>query len=105
MTRSRSSFDLSSAIAAAASLGTSLRARAEPTEATVSDLPPPFEGVALVSFKSRSSEADPGARGRTLPPIHGTATDRLEAIIRRSRERYGRPREEVEAKIERWFGG
>ena len=48
MTRSRSSFDLSSAIAAAASLTTP---RGESTEATADDLPPPFEGVALVSFK------------------------------------------------------
>jgi TraM recognition site of TraD and TraG len=44
-------------------------------------------------------------RGRTLPPVKGTATGRREAVIRRSRERYGRPREEVEAKIKRWLGG
>jgi TraM recognition site of TraD and TraG len=43
-------------------------------------------------------------RGRTLPPIQGTVTDRREAVIRRSRERYGRPRQEVEAKINRWLG-
>jgi hypothetical protein len=44
-------------------------------------------------------------RGRTLPPIQGTASGRRAAVIRRSRERYGRRREEVEAKIERWLGG
>ena len=44
-------------------------------------------------------------RGRTLPPIRGTASGRRAAVIRRSRERYGRPREEVERKIERWLGG
>lgn len=44
-------------------------------------------------------------RGRTLPPVRGMASGRHEAVIRRSRERYGRPREEVEAKIERWLGG
>jgi hypothetical protein len=44
-------------------------------------------------------------RGRTLPPIQGTTTGRRETVVRRSRERYGRPREEVEAKIERWLGG
>ncbi|HEX4960623.1 MAG TPA: TraM recognition domain-containing protein [Thermoanaerobaculia bacterium] len=44
-------------------------------------------------------------RGRTLAPVRGTATGRREAVIRRSRERYGRPREEVEAKIERWLHG
>jgi hypothetical protein len=43
-------------------------------------------------------------RGRTLPTIQGMASGRREAVIRRSRERYGRPREEVEAKIERWLG-
>jgi len=44
-------------------------------------------------------------RGRTLPPIQGTASGRRAAVIRRSRERYGRPREEVEARISRWLGG
>jgi hypothetical protein len=44
-------------------------------------------------------------RGRTLPPIQSRATGRRAAVIRRSRERYGRPREEVEAKIHRWLGG
>jgi hypothetical protein len=44
-------------------------------------------------------------RGKTLPPIRGTATGRSEAVIRESRERYGRPREEVERKIARWLGG
>jgi type IV secretory system conjugative DNA transfer VirD4/TraG family protein len=44
-------------------------------------------------------------RGRTLPPIRGTVTGRREAVIRHSRERYGRPREEVEQKIEQWLGG
>ena len=44
-------------------------------------------------------------RGRTLPPIRGTASGRRVAVIRRSRERYGRLREEVEAKIHRWLGG
>jgi DNA helicase HerA-like ATPase len=44
-------------------------------------------------------------RGRTLVPIRGTATGRREAVIRHSRERYGRPREEVERKIESWLGG
>jgi hypothetical protein len=44
-------------------------------------------------------------RGRTLPPVRGLSSGRREAVIRRSRERYGRPREEVERKIERWLGG
>jgi DNA helicase HerA-like ATPase len=44
-------------------------------------------------------------RGRTLSPIRGTSTGRREVVIRQSRERYGRPREEVEGKIERWLGG
>jgi hypothetical protein len=44
-------------------------------------------------------------RGRTLSPIGGTSEGRREAVIRRSQERYGRPREEVEAKIARWLGG
>lgn len=44
-------------------------------------------------------------RGRTLPPVRGTAHGRRETVIRRSRERYGRPREEVEARIERWLEG
>jgi DNA helicase HerA-like ATPase len=44
-------------------------------------------------------------RGRTLPPVRGAATGRRETVIRRSRERYGQPREEVEARIERWLGG
>jgi DNA helicase HerA-like ATPase len=44
-------------------------------------------------------------RGKTLPPIRGTATGRREAVIRQSRERYGRPRKEVERRIERWLGG
>ena len=43
-------------------------------------------------------------RGRTLAPIQGMATGRREAVVRRSRERYGRQRKEVEAKIERWLG-
>lgn len=42
-------------------------------------------------------------RGVTLPPIQGTASGRREAVIRASRERYGRPRAEVERKIERWL--
>jgi hypothetical protein len=29
-------------------------------------------------------------RGRTLPPVQGTARGRRAAVIRRSRERYGR---------------
>jgi hypothetical protein len=44
-------------------------------------------------------------RGKTLAPVRGTATGRREALVRQSRERYGRPREEVEGKIERWLGG
>jgi hypothetical protein len=32
-------------------------------------------------------------------------TGRREAVIRHSRERYGRAREEVERKIEHWLGG
>ncbi len=44
-------------------------------------------------------------RGRTLVPIRGTAAGRRAAVIRASRERYGRPREEVERKIESWLGG
>jgi hypothetical protein len=44
-------------------------------------------------------------RGKTLAPVRGMATDRREAVIRQSRERYGRPREEVERKIDRWLDG
>ncbi|HEX4961383.1 MAG TPA: TraM recognition domain-containing protein [Thermoanaerobaculia bacterium] len=44
-------------------------------------------------------------RGKTLPPVRGTSTGRREAVIRESRERYSRPREEVERKIERWLDG
>jgi hypothetical protein len=44
-------------------------------------------------------------RGKTLAPIRGTSTGRREAVIRQSRERYGRPREEVEGKVNRWLGG
>jgi hypothetical protein len=44
-------------------------------------------------------------RGRTLSPVRGTTTGRKEAVIRSSRERYGRPREKVERKIKRWLGG
>ena len=44
-------------------------------------------------------------RGRTLPPVQSTAIGRSEAVIWQSRERYGRPRAKVEAKIERWLGG
>jgi hypothetical protein len=42
-------------------------------------------------------------RGKTLPPVRGTSTGQREAVIRKSRERYGRPRAEVEGKIERWL--
>jgi hypothetical protein len=44
-------------------------------------------------------------RGKTLAPVRGTSVGRREAVIRESRERYGRPREEVERKIERWLDG
>jgi DNA helicase HerA-like ATPase len=44
-------------------------------------------------------------RGKTLAPVRGTSSGRREAVIRHSRERYGRPREEVERRIERWLGG
>jgi len=44
-------------------------------------------------------------RGRTLPPIRGAATGHREAVIRHSQERYGRSREEVERKVDRWLGG
>ncbi len=44
-------------------------------------------------------------QGRTMPPIHATRPARLDAIVRHSRERYGRPRSEVEEKITRWLGG
>ncbi len=43
-------------------------------------------------------------RGKTLAPVRGTSVGRREAVIRESRERYGRPRKEVEGKIERWLG-
>jgi hypothetical protein len=39
-------------------------------------------------------------RGRTLPPVRATANGRSGAVIRSSRERYGRPRVEVEGRIE-----
>ena len=41
-------------------------------------------------------------RGRTLPPIRASGAAKRAAIIRHSRERYGRPRREVEEKITRW---
>jgi hypothetical protein len=44
-------------------------------------------------------------RGRTLAPVRGTSTGRREAVMRQSRERYGRPREKVEGRITRWMGG
>jgi hypothetical protein len=44
-------------------------------------------------------------RGKTLAPIRGMANGRREAVVRQSRERYGRSREEVERSIERWLGG
>jgi hypothetical protein len=44
-------------------------------------------------------------RGRTLPPIRVSGAAKRAAIIRHSRERYGRPRKEVEEKITRWLGG
>jgi hypothetical protein len=43
-------------------------------------------------------------RGKTLAPIRGTSSGQQEAVIRQSRERYGRPRAEVEGKIERRLG-
>lgn len=43
-------------------------------------------------------------RGKTLPPIRATASGRREAVVGRSRERYGRARAEVERRVERWFG-
>lgn len=42
-------------------------------------------------------------RATTLPPIQGTETGRREVDMRHSRERYGRLRQEVEGKIERWL--
>jgi hypothetical protein len=39
-------------------------------------------------------------RGKTLPPVQPTANGRSGAVIRSSRERYGRPRVEVERRIE-----
>ncbi|OGH69607.1 MAG: hypothetical protein A3C90_04225 [Candidatus Magasanikbacteria bacterium RIFCSPHIGHO2_02_FULL_51_14] len=39
----------------------------------------------------------------TLPPI-GHSTDSAEKVVRVSRERYGKPREEIEDKILRWSG-
>jgi hypothetical protein len=42
-------------------------------------------------------------RGKTLAPVRGTSTGRREAVMRQSRERYGRPREEVEGRIMRWL--
>ncbi len=44
-------------------------------------------------------------RGTTLAPVRGMSTGRQEAVMRQSRERYGRPREEVEGRIMRWMGG
>lgn len=44
-------------------------------------------------------------RGKTLPPIGATGVARRSAIVRHSRERYGRPRLELEAKINRALGG
>ncbi len=42
--------------------------------------------------------------GKTLPPL-GTRHGRRQIIIRRSRERYARPRNVVEGKIRRWMKG
>jgi hypothetical protein len=39
----------------------------------------------------------------TMPPI-GNPTDSMEKVIRVSRERYGRPRDQIEGKIMRWSG-
>lgn len=43
-------------------------------------------------------------RGKTLPPIGAAAVARRAAITRQSRARYGRPRFEVEARINRALG-
>jgi hypothetical protein len=43
--------------------------------------------------------------GRTLPPIQAVGAGERAAIIRHSRERYGRPRRDVEAKVTRMLGG
>jgi Type IV secretion-system coupling protein DNA-binding domain/Helicase HerA, central domain len=66
--------------------------------------------VSLGKYETYACILDHGAmrepfRGRTLPPIRGTATGRRAVVIRASRERYGQPREDVERKIERWLGG
>jgi DNA helicase HerA-like ATPase len=42
-------------------------------------------------------------RGKTLPPVRGMSTGRRQAVIRQSRNRHGRPRQEVEAKITGWL--
>ena len=69
MSRSRSSFDLDAALATARSLTSPEAKQPEPT-----GMPPPFEGVALVSFQRREEAPAPGPTGRTLPPdpIRGT---------------------------------
>lgn len=41
---------------------------------------------------------------RTLPPIRATESSSKEKIVKVSRERYGRSRQEVEEKISRWTG-
>ena len=42
-------------------------------------------------------------RGKTLPPVRGMSTGRRQTVIRQSRNRHGRPRREVEAKITGWL--
>jgi len=46
----------------------------------------------------------PGFSAKTLPRLEAYRTNNREKIIKVSRERYGRPRKEVEDKIRRWAG-
>jgi len=46
----------------------------------------------------------PGFSASTLPRLDQYRTDNRAKVVKVSRERYGRPREEVEEKIKRWAG-
>ncbi len=58
-------------------------------------------GEIYAKLLSRGQDGTPFL-GRTSPP-HGERHGRKDAITRRSRERYARPKHEIERKIERWM--
>lgn len=71
-------------------------------------VPASFSGLSnyeVIAKLLRSGEALEPFRGRTLPsPLHADVS-RLPTLIRASRERFSRAREQVESKIRRWFDG